>query len=259
MADEKVFSNGNAWVWFVPEASLTTPAAPLASEINAGARLSAAIAWEGTTFPSATESNDIDDRSIMDAGNATSRGYAQMEATLNFFHPENVRGTTTDEEKAYQIWANNGRVPGYLITRVLQGVEGDHTSTVSAGDEISVYKVMSDALADDTEGEDSYKYAVSFLSQGGIYPQTYAVAAVKEAITVTSPSGASLSAGDFSPLRAELYGKRVTNKVNWSSSAPAVASVSNNGVVRAHSAGTADITASHPAGTTSTATTITVT
>lgn len=261
MADEKVFSDGYVDVVVIRQNQLTDPTAPLASEINAnGINVSNAIAWDGTTWPNNTDSNDTDDRSIKDAGNATTRGYAQYEATLNLFFPKDLSDTVSDYGKAYQFFKDSAtRVPVYLVTRILQTTAGEIEPFV-AGDLVSVFKMGTDAFVTDTEGEDSYKYAINFNPQGGVWPYTQAVGPSKGAITVAIGSGATAPTvvGDKAAYRATLNGKRVTNQVTWTSSNPAVATVSPNGVVTALSAGSASITASHPAGTTSTAVALTI-
>ena len=76
---------------------------------------------------------------------------------------------------------------------------------------------------------------------------------------MTAPAGLPTAAGMKKALRATLNSKRVTNQVSWASSNTAVATVSANGVVTGVAAGTANITATHPAGTASTAQVVTIT
>lgn len=261
MADTKVFADGNVDVIIIRQSQLTNPAAPLITEINTnGINVSNAIAWDGTTWPAFTDSDDTDDRSIKDSGNATSRGQVSYDATLNFFFPKNVAtDTTSDFGKAYQFFKDAPtHIPVYVITRLLQTPTGQITP-VAAGDIVSVFKATTDSFVTDTEGDDSYKYAINFLPQGGAWGDTQAVSGTLAAITVTAPGGLPTTAGAKKALRATLNSKRVTNQVTWSSSNTAVATVSANGVVTGVAAGTASITASHPAGTVSTAQAVTIT
>lgn len=242
--DKRVISNGNVTVWAVPAAGIANFEAPTANEINAGLDVTDAIAWESTTFPTASESEDQDDRSLRDRGNATTRGLASFEAALNLFRPRVKGDVTSDYGKVYEFF----RVPGvevYLVTRVLQSPEGEHKNA-EAGEWISVYKFLTDGWTDDFEGDDSVKFAVSFLTQGDVKVYTQ----VKNAtpVTVTNASGSTnTTVGGHIVLRATLGGKRATQAVEWQSSDPAKATVSPNGVVTGVAAGTADITASHPA------------
>ena len=245
MADTKVTSNGNVQFWWVPEASISNPASPTASEINtSGINISEAISWETSSFPGSTGSNDVDDRSIMDRGNATSRGFAQFEADLSFFRPFNILDLTDTYGKAFNAF-RTPRVTGYLITRVLQGTTGV-PGDVAAGEWVDVMKFMASSFVDDTEGEDSVKYSVSFMPQGTIYVNTQVKGANPVTITVAD---VSLDVDDLTVARATLNSKRATQAVRWESSNPAVANITQNGVITALSAGTADITATHPAAT----------
>lgn len=246
MSDEKVSSNGNVTVWLVPVASIANYRSPTATEINTnGLDVTAAIAWDGTTFPSATESDDVDDRSLRDKGNATTRGAAQFEASLNFFYPNSNTDVLTDYGKTYNM-LRVPRVPLYAITRVLQSTEGQHTNA-AAGDWISVYRFLSDGWTDDIADDDAYKYLVNMLTQGEVAVYTQIKNAT--AVSIARVGSGSLAVGAHAIIRATLGGKRATQVVEWSSDDESVATVSQNGVVTAVSSGTADITATHPAAT----------
>ena len=105
--NEKFTGNGNVRVWAVPVSGIANYKAPTAAEVNAGLDITDAIAWDSTTIPTATDSEDQDDRSLRDKGNATTRGSASYEATLNLFYPKDNRDATSDYGKAYQFF----RVP----------------------------------------------------------------------------------------------------------------------------------------------------
>lgn len=243
MADDKVTSNGRVDIWAVPATGIANPDAPTAAEIAAGVRLTPAVAWSGTTFPSADASSDVDDRSLEDVGNALGRGYAQYGAELSFFRP--VEGDTTSEyADAWDLFRET-RSMWYLITRVLQRSVAPATTAATAGDWISVYKVMNSTVNDDTAGEDSVKFVVGFLPQG--FLSAYTQVKGSSPVTATRVGSGSLAVGGHAVIRATLNGKRATNVVTWSSSDPAVATVSPNGVVTAVSAGSTNITASHDA------------
>lgn len=258
MADLKVTSNGNVEVWAVPATGIADINQPTAAEINAGIVLSNAIAWEGTDFPANDESNDVDDRSILDRGNATSRGFAQFGATLALFRP--LPTDTTSEYALAWAFFKTPRVPVILVTRVLQGTEGTHTNA-AAGQWVSLYRFITDTVNDDTEGEDSYKYIVNFLPQGLLAVNTQVKNATAPAVTPSTLSVTAAAGVNHSKtIRATLGSKRATNAVTWTSSNTAVATVSANGVVTGVAAGTANVTANHPsASAASTAVVVTVT
>lgn len=243
MADEKVTSNGNVDIWAVPAINIANYLSPTAAEINGGTRLTPAVAWDGTSFPANTDSNDIDDRSLEDRGNTQGRGFAQFEATLSLFRP--VPGDTTSEAALAWNLLKTPRIGVYIVTRVLQRTEGVATPA-AAGQWISVYKMISDTVNDDTEGEDSYKFVVDFLPQGELSVYTQVKNAGPVVLTALGPL---TTVGAKTPVLAELGGKWATQVVEWSSSNEAVATVSQNGVVEILATGTASITATHPAAT----------
>lgn len=244
MADTKVQSNGNITVWAVPTASIADYNAPTADEINnSGLNISPAIAWDSTTIPHATASDDVDDRAITDKGNASTRGAASFEATLKLFYPKPISDTESDYGKAFQFF-KSGRISVYLITRVLQA---DPSTPAAAGQWISVFKMVSDGWQDDLDGDDSYKYSVSFLPQGDVSVYTL-VADPDATIAVTAPSASSGAVVVNTPtaLRATYGSKDITNVVTWSSDAEGL-SVTENGVATLTSGNGGNITASHPA------------
>ena len=243
MVDQKVTPNDRVTVTLVPVIGISDYEAPTAAELNGPTAVNAspAIAWDGSTLPAASESDDVDDRSITDKGNATSRGSAQYEGTLNLFHPRDKTDMTNPASVVYDFLRKPG-VPVYAITRVLQA---DPEDNYTAGEWISVYRFLTDGWEDDIEGDDSYKYAVSMLTQGEVIAYTQ----VKNSsqIEIVNTGLNSISVGEVVAIRAEMGGHRATQTVEWKSSDPLVAVVTPNGVVKGLSAGSADITAVHPA------------
>lgn len=161
----KMQSNANIAVYWVPTASVSNEATflstPSAAIVNGGINLTTAIAWDGYEL-GATDSNKIDDKGISDSANSQSKGFSQFAASLTFF-----RGITSETTGSYYTAfeafkaATNGRVGGYLVTRV-----GAGTGAIAANDKVNVFKFIADSAMDDTEGEDSVKFMVKFLPQG---------------------------------------------------------------------------------------------
>ena len=243
MADTKIMSNGQVTVWWVPPAGIADFRSPTAAEVNAGINLSPAIAWDGFEL-GATESNDLDDRSLVDAGNAVTRGFEQFSAALPMFRSLDPNDVTSDYVKAFETF-RVGRVNGYLIERVIAPAAGP-MAPAAEGDVVSVYRFMSDYVSDDTEGEDSYKFEVGFLPQGDLIVNTQ----IKNTTPVTvTPATLPVTVGDVETVTATLGTRNYTQGVTWATSDPTVAQVTPNGVVIGRSAGTASITATHPAAT----------
>ncbi len=249
----KITSNEYVKVAWILDANMTPQqaAAPTTTILNDSTKtldLSPAVAWQDWSL-GATDSDDVEDRGITDPGNATTRGFANFEGTLSFFRDANPDDVTSDYVKAFETF----RVPrtyGYLVLRV---AEKHWSEPFAAGDRVSVFRFVADAITDDTEGDDSVKFTVNFLPQGVMYP--YTVVADASAVAISGvPATDSMTVGELSVLQPTLSGANVRAVSKYTSSAPAVASVTANGVVKALSAGTATITVAHPSGTSATQT-----
>lgn len=244
MADEKAFSNGRITVWVVLKSAITDLAKIDASVINSqGVNISSAISWSDTTLPHATESEDIDDRSIMDKGNATSRGANNYEATLAMFYPKNIEDPTSVYKKAWDLFSQT-RHRYVLVVRVLQNKAGEKAEAKS-GEWYSAFDFINSTYRNNTEGDDSVKYTVSFLAQGAV--RVNGMFTGGSAAAKIEPAEETLTAGAHKALRATAYGHRVNSIVEWKSDHPEFATVSSNGVVTANKAGKANITFTDPA------------
>src|SRR5690625_745840 len=243
MADTKVFSDGYVSVWWVPSNGIADIRTPTAAEINAGIPLSNAISWQDYELGN-TESDTEDDRSLMDRGNATTRGAAQFSATLSFFRPfnEDISDPTNEYAVAFEAF-REPRVYGYLVVRILQN-EKHKQDPAAPGQWVSIYKFLADSFQDDTEGDDSVKYTINFLPQGDL-----AVYTMVETTEVVDVDKATVTAaeGESDVVVATVAGKNITQGARWRSDDPEVATVSPNGVVSGISTGESEITVSWPA------------
>lgn len=241
----KITSNEYVKVAWVLDANMTPAQAanPTATILNAvtTVQLSPAIAWQDFAL-GATDSDDVEDRGITDPGNAVTRGFANFEATLSFFRDANPGDTTSDFVKAWQTF-KVPRTYGYLVIRV---AEKKWDQPWAAGDRVSVFRFVADAVVDDTEGDDSVKFTVNFLPQGLLYPYTM----VSGAGTITGVAASNtLTVGGSKALAPILSTRSIRSTATYSSSAPGVVRVSNNGIITGITAGTATITVSHGAAT----------
>ena len=234
-------SNGNVTVWWVT--SIADINAPTAAEINAGINLSPAIAWQNFELGS-SGSADVDDRAITDRGNATSRGFPDFGATLDFFRDANANDSASVYNIAYTLFKQSG-IYGYLVVRYGQALP----STVAAADQyVSLYYVQEDVFSDDTEGDDSVKFEVSFLPQGSLVEHTLVKSATT---TVATPSTLTLATnGTMGKVKVTINGKDVTASATYTSSDTTKAQSMGNGVIKRIAAGTGvTITVTHPSAT----------
>lgn len=241
----KITSNEYVKVAWVLDANMTPDQAKAPSEtiLNAATtvQLSPAIAWQDFAL-GATDSDDVEDRGITDPGNAVTRGFANFEGTLSFFRDANPDDTTSDYVKAWETF-KVPRTYGWLVLRV---AEKKWDQPWAAGDRVSVFRFVADVITDDASGDDAVKFTVNFLPQGQLYTYTVVKGAAPASFAGVSAT-ATGTVGDVDVLHPTLSGKDVRTVATYVSDNPAVASVSANGVVKNLSAGTANITVSHPA------------
>lgn len=253
MTDVKVFQGGNITYWWVPAGGIANINSPTPAEINAGTNISAAIAADGTEV-TPTDSSDIDDRSIVDAGNVVEPGFGQFNASFTLFRPASTADVNDPYVKAYNLFKTQ-RVAGYIVKRRFVA----YGTAAAAGDRISVFQVLSDHTANDTAGEDSVKLIVPFLPQGNMVVNTFVKTALAVTVTPSSTSIASPTGKAAIVARLGAAGTVITQGATWTSSDPSKATVSENGVITAIAAGSVTVTATHPAATTAGTVTVTVT
>lgn len=244
----KITSNEYVKIAWVLDANMTPAqaAAPTDTILNAGTtvQLSPAIAWQDFAL-GATDSDDIEDRGITDPGNATSRGFANFEATLSFFRDQNKNDSTSDFVKAWNTF-KTPRTYGYLVMRV---AEKKWDQAWAAGDRVSVFRVIADVITDDVTGDDAVKFTVNFLPQGLLYPYTVVRGATPQAISgVATTKSQTVAAGPYA-LAPTLGGKDIRGVATFTSSDTTKATVSNAGVVKPIAAGTVTISVNHPSAT----------
>jgi hypothetical protein len=243
-------SNGNVTVWWVT--SIAIPASPTAAEINAGLNISAAIAWQNFELGS-TGSADVDDRSIVDAGNSVSRGFPDFGATLDFFREAVPADSTSVYQQAFNLFKTTG-IYGYLVVRYGQALP---SAVAAVGEYVSVYYVQEDVFSDDTEGDDSVKFEVGFLPQGVLFEHTLVKTA---AAPVSTPASLTLATnGLIGKIKITVGGKDVTAGATYVSSDTTKAISKGNGIIQRVAAGVGvTITVSHPAATGTVAVTLTM-
>lgn len=250
----KVYSNKRVTLWAATVGSnpFADPEAPTDDEINALLNISGAVKWDSTDL-GMQESDQIDDRVLTDEGTAQRRGFLQFGGTLNMLTPKDPADTSDIAVQAAAL-LRTPREDLWIVERVVYL----NNSAAAVGQHVNVYKVMTDATKNQTEGDASYSYTVSLLPQGDVYPQAVTADATPVTIT-TAGHDTSLTVGQSTWGRARAGLFDVTNLATWTSSAPAVATVDNHGIVTGISAGSANVTAVLPGWTVSTNIAITVT
>lgn len=260
MVDTRYPVSGSIRVLWLPTNGVAKWDAPTEPELQAGIDISDAISWNDKDF-GVQASNTVDDPAITAIGNTQNRGAAQYGGSLSFYYP----GKFNDPSNLYSVVFDAMRLPGtqgYLYVRVdgLQlgvnaGTPAQPGKLFEEGDLVNAFKVESGGYSENITGEEAFRYTISFLPKGRV--RTNAV--VRASATAVPPVVAiTEQTADYAVLDATLLGRKYTRGVKWSTTTPAIATVSANGIVKKLTAGAASIIATDPAtGTPSTATTVT--
>jgi hypothetical protein len=246
MADVKVPASGNIRVWFALSNAFADYKNPTAAEINASLDLSDAVSWNDFDF-NLEASNQLEDPAITSIGKIVDRGYTNWGGSISFYYPRTFDDSTSKYSEVYDA-LDAPRTNGYLVLRI----DGEESAaTVSAGDMVHCFKVVTDGYAESITGEEAFRYTVTFLPQGDYVVRAIAAGVSPNAVDVT-PATLSTAAGDHDELAVTFGGRVYTNGVEYSSSNNAVATVSRAGIVTSVATGTATITATGPNGQTDT-------
>lgn len=243
--------SGSIRAWWTPLNGFANPEAPTAPELAASLDISDAISWNDKDF-GVQASNTTSDPAITAKGNTQTRGAAQYGGSFSFYYP----GAFNDNSNLYSLVFDALRLPGtagYITVRVdglelpvPTGTAAQPGTDPAAGDLVNVYRVETAGYAEAITGEEAFRYTVSFLPKGQVKTNAVVRASATPAVPViTGPATAAV--GDKIVLDATLVGRKYTRGLRWTSSDPAVATVSRNAVVTTISAGTANIIAIDPA------------
>jgi len=229
-------SNGSIKVGWILDSALPSPQFASAAVLNSALDLTDATAWQDFEV-GPSDSADKDDRSLKDLGNAVSRGAASYSATLSMFRDRNSDDATSTYVQAFEAFRVM-RTLGWLIVRVNQSNATDFQD----GDTLSLYKLIADTVADDSEGDDSTKFTVNFLPQGLLHFHTQ----VGTAGTITGVAATVAGTiGEVAQLEPVCGDSSIVSRAKYVSADKAIATVSAGGTVKYVSAGTVDVTVSY--------------
>ena len=238
MTDVRVPASGNIRVWWALENAFANYQAPTAAEINASLDISEAISWNDFDF-NLEASNELDDPAITAIGKVIDRGFTNFGGSLSLYYPRDFDDASSVYSLAYDA-LDAPRTKGYLVIRI----DGERTNPLAAnGQLVHVFKVMTDGYAESIVGEEAFRYTVTMLPQGDFAVRTV----IGSALTpVVLPATLAVTDPAVRMLSATRGGRTSTYGLEWTSSNPAVASVSTAGIVTALSIGSATITGTWP-------------
>lgn len=261
MTDVRLPASGNILVRWHTDGAFANPAKPTPTEVNAGLNITDDISWNDFDF-GLSASNTTNDPSLAAKSNVSDRGAIQYGGGLSLYLPLDLADMSNSHAVAHAAlkdprtlgWISI-QVDGELSETNVATYTGGLTQTAVAGDEISLFKVMTAGYAHAITGEEAFRETISFLPQGEAYPSVI----VATALTVVTPATLSLdiSDGDIGALTATVNGRNFTRGVRWTSSDTTKATVSQNGVVTPVAAGSATITATYEGATDTTSVTVT--
>ena len=249
MASTKIVSNKNTAVFIGPKSAVADVLKPTLAELATLTNVSEAIKWDGYDFKFEASEQD-EDRALTDAAGAATRGYENFGGSIAFYTPQ-----PSDTSSIYRQARNRVGVPHTELVIVTR--DGMPASTAfAAGQVVNVFHVITDANAHQ-RGDKNRFYTINFKNKGYGASNRIIPSAAATAVTVTG-GAAVTTAGPAVQLKAMYEGNDITIGAKWASSDETKAVVTPHGLVVGIAAGTAQITASYPAGLTSTATAITV-
>lgn len=149
----------NTTIWWAPVNGIANKDAPKVAEITAAINISAAIVT-GYTL-GATDSSTDDSKTIVDEGNVQTPTFGNYEASLSFYR--DAEGDAPSVFSTAFALFSDARVEGWLISR--HGYKA--TAAPAAGQEVSVFKVISDYHQDvEGDGGAPIQVTIPFKPQG---------------------------------------------------------------------------------------------
>lgn len=248
--DTRMNSMGNVRYRFYQDGAFANYRWPTVAELNAGLELEQVTIWDN--FEIGAQASDTSDAVPIAAKSAVvRRGAANYGGSSSFWYP-GYRDDITNAAALVYMAFKNLNTPGYLAISI-DGEIGSSTGpsndlTFANGDYVSVMRIVTDEWDDSITGEEAFSYTRNFLKAGGFAPYTVASTAAP-VVEITVDGAASGAVGENAYVTTTVNGRDWTRGARYTTSDPAVATVSQTGVVKRLAAGTATITAILPGST----------
>lgn len=248
--DTRMNSMGNVRYRFYQDGAFANYRWPTVAELNAGLELEQVTIWDN--FEIGAQASDTSDAVPIAAKAAVvRRGAANYGGSSSFWYP-GYRDDITNAAALVYMAFKNLNTPGYLAISIdgeIGSTTGpDNDLTFANGDYVSVMRIVTDEWDDSITGEDAFSYTRNFLKAGGFAPYTVASTAAP-VVEITVDGAASGAVGENAYVTTTVNGRDWTRGARYTTSDPAVATVSQTGVVKRLAAGTATITAILPGST----------
>lgn len=260
MVDTRLDSMGNVRYRFYQDGAFANFRWPTVAEMNAGLELEQVTIWDN--FEVGAQASDTADAVPIAAKAAVvRRSAANYGGSSSFWYPGYRDDITNAAALVYQAFKNL-HTPGYLGLSV-DGEIGEPGQPAldlkfADGDYVTIMKIVTDEWDDSITGEEAFSYTRNFLKAGGFAPYTV-VSTAAPVLSVTLDGPASAAVGVNAYVTGKVNARDWTRGIRWTSSAPAVATVSSTGVVKRLTTGAATITGILPGATGSVTDTVEVT
>ena len=240
MANTQVLTNGYVAHFAGPESAISGlgwGTGPSLTELRSLVNYSAGIRADGTDF-NVEASDQVDDRSFADQAGAQSRGFASASGNIEPYTP-GADDTTSIHALAYDTF----NAPRTRLAYAQRFVT-PQANQISAGDEINIFRVITDERAHN-RNDASRSLGVGMKLQDDLFIN-YVVpssVATKPAIT---PSSLTLEPGDIAFVDVAYEGVNITVGATYVSSNESVFRVSEGGTIVATGVGTANLIVTYP-------------
>lgn len=241
MADTSVMTNGH-FAWFAgPDSTISEAnwdSGPTLAQLQVLENYSATIKIDGTDF-GLEASEQVEDRSFADQAGAQSRGAMQASGSVELYTPGRD-DTSSINAQGWGVFAT----PRTKLAIAQRPVAPQGTA-LAAGDEINVFRVITDA-GTHNRNDASRTLGTSLILQDDLHVNYIVPSSTPTAPAVTPAGPLAVGVGDVEFITVAYEGRNITVGATYVSSDETVARVTNNGIVYGVAAGTADITVSYP-------------
>lgn len=249
---QKTPSNERIALWMSPTANgavgITDVGEPLAAELNntggtAGV-IDATSATSWNDFGFGTQASEVSNEpSLADAASYEEFGTANYGGSMSHYYPRSYDDASNPASVIYDLVDT----PGVLLD-VAMRIDGDTPATTAAadGDFVYVYRVEGDGETNPFTPGESKRYTKNYLQKSDF---AHCVVVGDHSTVATIPATTDTPApGAVGRYRAALFGRDVTNYMEWSSDDAAVILMYPGGFysVTGANTDTATVTATDP-------------
>ena len=251
-------TNGHL-AWFAGPSSAISDAhwasGPTKAELDTLDNYSPGVKVDGTDF-GLEASEQVSDRSFADLAGSQARGVSQASGSIEVYTP-GTGDTTSIIAQTYDAFGS----PRTELA-VAQRPVADQANAIAAGDEVNIFKVLTDDRQHN-RNDASRTLGVGLVLQGALFVNYIVPSAVATAPTAAPQNSVSLTTGftvgEVAFLEVAYEGRNITAGAKYVSSNENIVRVTPGGAVLAVGAGSATITVSYPGAAALTPISVTVT